>query len=99
MKATFDYRKLVDDFVLGDRRLGETAGIQVEMFFGTSEEVSRHQELFIMRAPFRTHGTLIGVSFTTETGAGSISFSATSVLSDEERKHLGLLASLIRYFG
>jgi transcriptional regulator with XRE-family HTH domain len=106
MSASFDYRKLVDDFVLGDRRLADTPGIAVGAQFGpvraineTERELQREVERNLP-LPANVSGPCRWMisSFLTDTGAGVVWYERPRYVEESDHKRLSLLADILRWY-
>src|ERR1017187_2572505 len=96
MSASFDYRKLVDDFVLGDRRLADTPGIAVGAQFGPvraineTERELQHEVERNLPLPANVSGPCRWMisSFLTDTGAGVVWYERARYRSEEHTSEL-----------
>ena len=99
MVARIDYRKLVDDFVLDDRRLGDRSDIQVNVHVGPLADINRQAEIAAER--WRTNVSLGGrqmLSFVTSNGGATLEFCGSRPFTTDQVKLFSVLGGLVRYF-
>jgi DNA-binding XRE family transcriptional regulator len=97
MAARIDYRKLIDDFVLDDRRVGDRSDIHVSIHIGSLEAVNQEAN-----AGVKAWGVSLGgrrmQSFLTSGGAASLECHSGKPFTPDQERLLSLLGTLVRYF-
>jgi transcriptional regulator with XRE-family HTH domain len=99
MATRIDYRRLVDDFVLDDRRLGERSDIQVNVHVGSLDEINRQAEIAAER--WRSKVSLGGrrmLSFVTSNGGACLEFCGSRPFTADQETLISVFGGLVRYF-
>src|SRR4051794_1130168 len=95
MMARFDYRRFVDDFLLGDRRLAERHDLTVDLMVGRFDREDRERhKIFVSPRNDRIHQ-----AFETSAGGGLLEIEAPSPFSAGEKNLLIFLGRLLKYVG
>lgn len=99
MAVRIDYRKLVDDFVLDDRRLGDQSDIQVNIHVGAVNEINRQAQIAVEQLGARSSlGGRKIISFLTSNGGACLEFSGSRPFTTNQETLISVLAGLVRYF-
>jgi transcriptional regulator with XRE-family HTH domain len=98
MAARIDYRKLIDDFVLDDRRIADRTDVRVSFRIGSLDEINRQANTVVREWPVTFDGGRRIQSFLTSDGAASVECHITGLFTPDQEKMLTLLGELVRYF-